>query len=151
MAGQAPGSSRIAGTSTAFRVGWWVLLVLTFLFILNHLAGTVAFANNDDERLMFVGFAALGIVSLAVLLIPYRARESWAWWVAGPSRWRWPCRSSSSGTGSACFTWSSPSSWPSPSSRSCRRSARHPRPGRPPDPQRASLNPSWVRSYPSRS
>lgn len=82
MAGQAPGSSRIAGTSTAFRVGWWVLLVLTFLFILNHLAGTVAFANNDDERLMFVGFAALGIVSLAVLLIPYRARESWAWWVS---------------------------------------------------------------------
>lgn len=82
MAGQAPGSSRIAGTSTAFRVGWWVLLVLTFLFILNHLAGTVAFANNDDERLMFVGFAALGIVSLAVLLIPYRARESWPWWVS---------------------------------------------------------------------
>jgi len=82
MTGQVPGSSRIAGTSITFRVGWWVLLVLTALFIVNHLAGTVAFANNDDERLMFVGFAALGVVSLAVLLVPYRARESWAWWVS---------------------------------------------------------------------
>jgi hypothetical protein len=69
MTGQVPGSSRIAGTSITFRVGWWVLLVLTALFIVNHLAGTV-------------GFAALGIVSLSVLLIPYRARESWAWWVS---------------------------------------------------------------------
>lgn len=63
-----------------FRVGWWVLFVSTSLFALNHVAGSVAFANSDDERVMFMIFAALNLLTLAVLLVPYRAREAWAWW-----------------------------------------------------------------------
>lgn len=63
-----------------FRIGWWVLVVSTALFALNHIAGTAAFATSDDERMMFLVFAALQLLALIVLLLPYRARESWAWW-----------------------------------------------------------------------
>jgi len=63
-----------------FRIGWWVLVVSTGLFALNHLAGTAAFATSDDERMMFLVFAALQLLALIVLLVPYRARERWAWW-----------------------------------------------------------------------
>jgi len=63
-----------------FRIAWWVLVVSTALFALNHIAGTVAFARSDDERMMFLVFAALQLLALIVLLVPYRAREPWAWW-----------------------------------------------------------------------
>lgn len=38
------------------------------------------FATSDDERMMFLVFAALQLLTLAVLLVPDRAREPWAWW-----------------------------------------------------------------------
>ena len=63
-----------------FRIGWWVLVVSTGLFALNHLAGTAAFATSDDEQMMFPVLAALQLLALIVLLVPYRAREPWAWW-----------------------------------------------------------------------
>jgi len=63
-----------------FQVAWWVLVVLTGLFALNHIVGAVAFASSTDERLMFTAFAALQLLALVVLLIPYRRGEMWAWW-----------------------------------------------------------------------
>lgn len=62
------------------RIGWWTLLVLTALFLLNHLVGSWAFASSDDEQMMFLAFAALQLLSLVVLVVPYRRLERWAWW-----------------------------------------------------------------------
>lgn len=61
------------------RVGWWVLAVLTGLLALNHLAGAVFFAIDSTESLMFGAFAALEVLALVVLWIPYRRGEFWAW------------------------------------------------------------------------
>ncbi len=74
------GEAQPTGRGTLFRVGWWALVVLTALFALNHLVGMAAFATSDDERLMFLAFAALQALSLIVLLLPYRRGEFWAWW-----------------------------------------------------------------------
>ena len=63
-----------------FRVGWWVLLVLTTLLVVNHAVGLAAFATSDDERALFLIFLAFGLLSLVVLLIPYRRLERWSWW-----------------------------------------------------------------------
>lgn len=63
-----------------FRIGWWVLVVVTALFAVNHTFGAATFARSDDERVMFLIFAALNLLTLVVLIVPYRARERWAWW-----------------------------------------------------------------------
>lgn len=63
-----------------FWIGWWVLVGATALLALNHLVGTFAFASSDDEQMMFIAFAALQVLSVIVLLIPYRRLEWWAWW-----------------------------------------------------------------------
>jgi len=77
-----PVESSRTGTRIAFRVGWWVLVVLTALFILNQVLGVAAFARSEDERMLFVAFAALEVVSLLILLFAYRAFEVWAWWAS---------------------------------------------------------------------
>lgn len=63
-----------------FRIGWWVLLASTLLFALNHLVGAATFAASADERVMFLIFGALNLLALVVVIVPYRARERWAWW-----------------------------------------------------------------------
>ena len=63
-----------------FRVGWWVLVVLTALLVANHALGLAMFATSDDERALFLIFLAFGVLSLVVLLIPYRRLERWSWW-----------------------------------------------------------------------
>ena len=63
-----------------FRTGWWVLVVLTALLVANHAFGVLMYATSDDERALFVIFLAFNVLSLVVLLIPYRRRELWAWW-----------------------------------------------------------------------
>ena len=62
------------------RVGLWVLVVLTALLVANHALGLLTFATSDDERALFVIFLAFGMLSLVVLLIPYRRLERWSWW-----------------------------------------------------------------------
>ena len=62
------------------RVGWWVLVVLTALLVANHTLGLLTFATSDDERALFAIFLAFGVLSLVVLLIPYRRQERWSWW-----------------------------------------------------------------------
>lgn len=74
------GSTRAPARGVLFGVGWWVLVVLTAVFALNHLVGLWTFATSDDERLMFLVFAALQLLALAVLFVPYRRLELWAWW-----------------------------------------------------------------------
>ena len=77
----APAGPRPAsGGGARFRIGWWAIAVLTTLFALNHLVGVWAFASSDDEQMMFVAFAALQVLSLVVLAVPYRRLERWAWW-----------------------------------------------------------------------
>jgi hypothetical protein len=82
--GQLSGAARqaacSAGPGLPFRVGWWLLVVLTALLLANHAVGSLAFANSEDERALFLIFLALGVLSLVVLLIPYRRRERWSWW-----------------------------------------------------------------------
>ena len=88
-----------------FRIGWWVLVVSTGLFALNHVAGTAAFATSDDERMMFLVFAALQLLALIVLLVPYRARDGGPGGPSGfPSRPCWSPRSCSASTQSGWCT-----------------------------------------------
>lgn len=63
-----------------FKIAWWALVVSVALFTLNHTVGAATFAASDEERVMFLIFGALNLLTLAVLLVPYRAREPWAWW-----------------------------------------------------------------------
>jgi hypothetical protein len=63
-----------------FKIAWWALVVSVSLFTLNHIVGAATFAASDDERVMFLIFGALNLLTLVVLLVPYRAREPWAWW-----------------------------------------------------------------------
>jgi hypothetical protein len=70
---------------TVGRIGWWVLVALTTLLAINHAAGAFLFANSATESLMFGMSAALQILALIVLFIPYRRNELWAWvatWVS---------------------------------------------------------------------
>jgi hypothetical protein len=60
-------------------------VVLTTLFAMNHAAGALFFAKTTTESVMFGAFAALQILALFVLFIPYRRKELWAWvaiWVS---------------------------------------------------------------------
>ena len=64
--------------STGYRIGWWVLVVITGASILNHLTGPLAgFAEGDMEVLAFFALAAMNIYALVVLLTGYRRGEPW--------------------------------------------------------------------------
>lgn len=68
--------------SIGYKIGWWVVVVIAGLSILNHILGPFAgFAATDMEVLAFFALAALNIYALAVLLTGYRRGERWAWWV----------------------------------------------------------------------
>jgi hypothetical protein len=78
-------SSRRAPAVAADRLGWGLLTFLMAGFALNHMAGTVVYAETDTDRLMFLALAAMNLYGLAVLLVPHRRGEAWAWavtWVA---------------------------------------------------------------------
>jgi hypothetical protein len=70
---------------TSARIAWWLLTAITALFAINHAVGAFVFAVSTTESLMFMAFAALQILALFVLFIPYRRSEPWAWaasWVS---------------------------------------------------------------------
>jgi hypothetical protein len=68
--------------STGYKVGWWILVVISGLSILNHLSGPLfGFAEGTAEVFVFFTLAALNIYALVVLLTGYRRGERWAWWV----------------------------------------------------------------------
>ena len=68
--------------TTLSKVGWIVLLVLNAMMLLNHLVGIAVIAASSDERQMFVGYSAMSAFAVLVLVLPYRARQVWAWWAS---------------------------------------------------------------------
>lgn len=72
-------TKRLGMTSTAARVGWVVLVVTAALGVVNHAAGVFVIAEEDPEPLMFAAFTATNAYALAVLLVPFRRHEYWAW------------------------------------------------------------------------
>lgn len=71
-----------SGTSlTSYRMGWWVIVAINGLSLLNHLSGPFLIAESDPEALMFLALAAMNTYALVVLLTAYRHSEPWAWWL----------------------------------------------------------------------
>ncbi len=62
--------------NTRFKVGWIILLVITALMAVNHIA--LPFYSPADATAA-VGYAVLNIYALIVILIPFRRFERWAW------------------------------------------------------------------------
>lgn len=65
--------------STGFKVGWWILTVVAALSLIGHASAPISFGGG--EELLFIGFAAMNLYALVVLVIPYRRGELWAWYV----------------------------------------------------------------------
>ncbi|MCC7128741.1 MAG: hypothetical protein IT192_08000 [Microbacteriaceae bacterium] len=63
-----------------FWVSWYLLVFLFAAFAVNHLAGIWYIAKSTDEAQMFELFAALHLLAVAVLVVPYRHLQRWAWW-----------------------------------------------------------------------
>src|SRR5262245_29823041 len=59
-----------------FKTGWVLLLIATGLMALNHFVLIFAL----DEPTLFIGYTAFNFYALAVLLIPFRRYERWAWY-----------------------------------------------------------------------
>ena len=63
--------------STAYKTGWWTLLILSVLSLINHVS---LLFFIPGEEVLFLGWAGFNILSTAVIYIPYRRMEAWAWW-----------------------------------------------------------------------
>jgi hypothetical protein len=59
-----------------FKTGWILLLIAISLMALNHFVLIFAL----DEPTLFTGYTAFNFYALAVLLIPFRHYERWAWY-----------------------------------------------------------------------
>jgi len=69
----------MATRTTTFKIGWIALLVISVLMALNHIM--LIFVMRD-ESLLFIGWAAFNLVSTALLYIPFRRGEKWAWYTS---------------------------------------------------------------------
>lgn len=67
----------LAGRDTTFKIGWIPLLVISALGALGHI---VLGLMMPDEATLFVGWAAFNLYSTAVLYVPFRRGETWAWY-----------------------------------------------------------------------
>jgi len=65
--------------NTTVKVGWIVLLAISILAAVNHIA-LIFFI--PDEAALFVGWAAFNLYSTVVLFIPFRRGEKWAWYAS---------------------------------------------------------------------
>jgi hypothetical protein len=65
--------------SRSARIAFWVLVAVTGFWTAVHLSGIFFIADGDDERLMFTCFMALNVMSLVVLVGPFREGQPWAW------------------------------------------------------------------------
>lgn len=74
----ATSSTSIPVRGARFTVGWILLLSISMLMALNHVA-LIFFMN---ERTLFIGWAAFNLYSTLVLWIPFRRGERWAWLVS---------------------------------------------------------------------
>lgn len=63
-----------------FRVGWWALAIISGGMTIS-LPILWLFGAAEDIELAFIGLTAVNLYTFITLLIPYKRRESWAWWV----------------------------------------------------------------------
>ncbi len=62
--------------NTRFKIGWMILLVLTALMAVNHIALSI---YSPMDTTPAIGFAAFNLYALVIILIPFRKFERWAW------------------------------------------------------------------------
>ena len=61
-----------------FKAGWIMLLITATLMFLNH--AVLIFAL--EETVLFVAYTAFSLYALLVVAIPFRRRETWAWYTS---------------------------------------------------------------------
>lgn len=65
----------------SFWIGWSLLVVLLVLFgVASHLGGIWYIAASPDEAQMFMLFFVVNVLTVVLLVIPYRQLQRWAWW-----------------------------------------------------------------------
>jgi hypothetical protein len=64
--------------STGFKVGWGILIFFAVGNVLGHI-GLLLFDPGGDT--VFLTWAAFNLLAAAILLVPYRRGEVWAWFV----------------------------------------------------------------------
>ena len=64
--------------SLAFKIGWGILLFFSIGNVLGHV-GLSIFESQPST--VFVAWAAMNFLAAGILLIPYRRRERWAWFL----------------------------------------------------------------------
>ena len=69
----------VATRSTTFKIGWIALLMISALVALNHIFHFLGL-GPPDEAPLYIGWAAFNLYSSAVLSIPFRRGERWAWY-----------------------------------------------------------------------
>ena len=63
-----------------YKIGWGFLVLTAGITAVGHFVAPLAFAPAN-ETIMFWALTAMSIYAMAVLVIPYRRGEPWAWWV----------------------------------------------------------------------
>ncbi len=63
--------------STPNKIGWWILMGIALLAIVNHFALIIVIPG---EEVLFIGWTAASIYAAVVLFIPYRQGHRWAWY-----------------------------------------------------------------------
>ena len=64
--------------SAAFKIGWGILLFFSIGNVLGHI-GLSIFESQPST--VFVAWAGMNFLAAGILLIPYRRRERWAWFL----------------------------------------------------------------------
>ena len=62
----------------AFKIGWGILLFFSIGNVLGHI-GLSIFESQPST--VFVAWAGMNFLAAGILLIPYRRRERWAWFL----------------------------------------------------------------------
>jgi hypothetical protein len=71
-------SQTLATRSTTFKIGWWILFVVSVVSVLAYVALTYLWPNLADA---LIADATFSLYCVFVLLIPYRRVEKWAWYL----------------------------------------------------------------------
>ena len=65
-----------ATDSAAFNIGWVTLLIISVLATLNH----IMLPTYGDDVFLAIGWTGYSLYAIAVLAIPFRQGERWAWY-----------------------------------------------------------------------
>jgi hypothetical protein len=64
--------------STGFKIGWWVIFVLSVLSALSNFALIFIDFELVDS---FIAWSTFSLYSVFILLIPFRRKEKWSWYL----------------------------------------------------------------------